>query len=68
MRQHPSQYFGREDGYEVFYRTAKQNSDKYRFFETLDELRAWCSRQRGKIRILSGSWQVFQIMEGGSGE
>ena len=66
MKQHPSEYFGREDGYEVYYRTPKQNSDKYRFFETLDDLRAWCIRHRGKIRILFGSWQAFHFLEGGT--
>lgn len=64
MKQHPSEYFGREDGYEVYYRTPKQSGDKYRFFETLRELRAWCRRHRNTARITSGSWQAFAFMEG----
>lgn len=62
MKQYAIDYFGREDGYEVWYKTPRQKSEKFRFFETLDDLKEWCKRHKQSATIMAGSWQAFELI------
>ncbi len=55
---HPEEY-----PFEVHYKTKKQASEKSRYFQTLEQVKAWC-RTHKHARISAASWQVFAIMEG----
>ena len=64
MKQYAFEHYnyGQGGGYEVFYTTPKQKSEKYRFFETLKALEKWCKRNKGHAHIRMGSWQAFELM------
>lgn len=63
MKQHAINYCGRTDGYEIWYRTQRQENKKFRFFETLEQLTTWCKRHKGKIEVYAGSWQALELLK-----
>jgi len=54
----------RDGVYTVWYRTYRQSSSKFKYFESLKEAEAWCRRQRGKIIAEAGSWQILDMLKG----
>ncbi len=62
MKQYAYQYYGKDDGFQVWYKTPRQKSEKYRFFETMEALKKWAFTHKGKAIITSGSWQAFELM------
>ncbi|MGG1146968.1 hypothetical protein [Bacillus wiedmannii] len=49
--------------FDVWYTTLKRGLKKRKSFEDIKEVEKWCKRNKGKIKIISGSWQVFEIMK-----
>ena len=52
---------GKHNEYQVWYITLNRNLKKRKGFETLDQVKQWCKKQKDKIRITAGSWQVIEI-------
>lgn len=63
MKMFAHDYYDREDGYEIYYRTAKQLCVKFRWFANLIEARTWLLSRKRKINIVSGSWQLLDLYE-----
>jgi hypothetical protein len=65
MKQHAFECWSKpeEYPYEVWYTTPKQRSKKFRYFRTLDEPKAWCKRNKGKVTLHFASWQAFELMK-----
>lgn len=54
---------GMVNTFDVWYMTLNRKLKKRKSFNTIDELIKWCRLNKNKIKVLSGSWQVFEIME-----
>lgn len=48
--------------YDVWYTTLKRGLKKRKSFSTIEEATKWCKRNKNKIKITSGSWQVIEAM------
>ena len=55
---HPEEY-----PYEANYYTAKTGKLKIRYFRSIEEIKAWISRNKN-IHIAAASWQVYAIRNG----
>ena len=66
MKESALYYESRRDEYpyEVWYYTEKQPNKKFKFFHSIEEVKDWCRRHRGKVKIEAASWQVFFAMKG----
>lgn len=59
-------YLTREDGYHVWYRTAKQKSEKFFWFESLAVGAKWLKQHKGKITVTRGSKQMIDLYVNGT--
>lgn len=60
------EYLTREDGYKIWYRTAKQKNEKFYWFETLEVGAKWLKEHKGKIIVTRGSKQMIDLYVNGT--
>lgn len=54
---------GESHGYEIYYTTLHQNNTKHRRFLNYDEVKAWCKKNKNKVKLRAGSNRVFEFMK-----
>lgn len=64
MKQYAYDYFNQDGGYEVWYKTPLQKSEKYKHFDTLEDAEKWVKAHKKTAVATRGSWQVLEFLEG----
>ena len=54
-------HFCNDSVYTVNYKPYSMARVRFKYFENLRDAWAWCNRQRGKVQVFSGSWQVLDM-------
>jgi hypothetical protein len=57
------EHLGMVNTYDVWYKTPKRSNVKRKSFDSITELTKWCKQNKGKVKIKSGSYNVFEIMD-----